>query len=171
MVFMNVHRSFQSELNTLMNCPFLVCFHDMCPYGLIHRTSSVRTPFSPFFPNILSFAHKGLLRWLRRKVRSSHSSKLEGPHFPREIPQSSLWCYCSFKTSMLFSFSFEYLRLYSLYMALIVLMYGIGKNYYTLFRWLWDDTSVRDYRYPIYLCAIKVEDYVIFQYERSIYSI
>ena len=42
---------------------------------------------------------------------------------------------------------------------------------YYYFRWLWGEASgFKTMLYHIYLCAIKVEDYIIFQYEGSMYT-
>ena len=104
MVFLNVHKAFQSKLHTLMNSPFLAWFHDMCAYSLILSKSGVLTPFSPFSQTIYVPVGEGSLRWLWRRLGISPSSKWVGPHFPRTMPISILWSYFSLKTLMFFLF-------------------------------------------------------------------
>ena len=46
-----------------------------------------------------------------------------------------------------------------------------AQSIYSYLRWIWDETSdFKTILYLIYLCAIKIKDYVIFIYEGSTHT-
>ena len=88
-VFLNVHKIKNAYF---MKCPFfLPCFHCMCAYGLILSTTCVLTPFLPFLQHFRFWSLKCFWRRHWRRLGSFINPGRVGPHFPREIPLSSLW--------------------------------------------------------------------------------
>ena len=133
-------------------CPFSAWFDLICAYGLILSTNGVLTPFHHFPQYFMFRSLKVFWRRLWRRVGVPNNQSGVGPHFPRGMPLSSLWCFFSVKTLMLFPFHFWPLC------GLIVFMYGRDPIWYTLIRWLWDEmTMLRHFISDISMCNI-VED-------------
>ena len=64
--FLNVNKSIQCKLHTIMKCPFLALFYFVCAYGPILITSKVLNPFSPFFQQFIFQSLKVML-WLLKE--------------------------------------------------------------------------------------------------------
>lgn len=172
MVLLNVHKAFQSKLHTFMNCPnmyyWLVWSYWICiklfkvncvPLWIVPFLSMISwyvciwsptwykwctNPIFSLFPNILcSGRWRALGRLLRRLGILNHTSWV-GPHSLRAMSISILLSYSSFKTLLFFPFLWI-LNIVWPICGLVILMYGLGPSYYTLVRWLWDETSIWDY--------------------------